>query len=141
LMPLSFAEFGPRLNPGSFMETPLKPDAAQGPGTPGNINMAAADATRKLLATLWQKNLPVLQDRQAELDKASEEALWQTLTPQAREDAAATAHKLAGSLGMFGYPQGTELARKIEQMLTHWDVIDGAELRELTVALRSSLNL
>jgi len=102
---------------------------------------SAEIATRKLLATLWQRNLPVLLDRLAELDKAAEDAVWQTLTSQAREDAAMTAHKLAGSLGMFGYPQGTELARKIEQMLTHWDVIDGAELRELTVALRSSLNL
>jgi len=96
---------------------------------------------RKMLATLWQRNLPVLMDRLAELDKAADDAMWQTLTAQSREDAAGTAHKLAGSLGMFGYQQGTELARKIEQMLTHWDVIDGAELKDLTVALRSSLNL
>jgi HPt (histidine-containing phosphotransfer) domain-containing protein len=102
---------------------------------------SAEDATRKLLATLWQRNLPILQDRLHELDRAAEDAVWQTLTPQAREDAAATAHKLAGSLGMFGYTHGTELARKIEQLLEHWDAIDGAELRDLTTALRASLNL
>lgn len=109
--------------------------------TPPSTPTSAEVATRKLLATLWQRNMPVLLDRLAELDKAADDAVWQTLTSQGREDAAMTAHKLAGSLGMFGYPQGTELARKIEQMLTHWDVIDGAELKDLAVALRANLSL
>ncbi len=40
-----------------------------------------------------------------------------TLTTPLRSEAAIAAHKLAGSLGMFGYHEGTRLARELEALL------------------------
>ena len=73
---------------------------------------APNDATKKLLAQLWEKSLPVLRERLAQLEAAAEPN--RTLSAEARREAANTAHKLAGSLGMFGYPKGTALARELE---------------------------
>ena len=109
----------------------------------------AAEATRQLLATLWERNRPVTLERLAELDHAAEASATGTLTAEARRSAISTAHKLAGSLGMFGYPEGTELARNIEQLLESAGENSGGSLtsaqalslRELTESLRASLSL
>ena len=100
-----------------------------------------ADATRQLLATLWERNRPLFLERIAELDAASEACAHHTLTPDARHSAMSTAHKLAGSLGMFGYPEGTELARKLEVLLGSPEHLNPLVLRELTTCLRESLSL
>jgi hypothetical protein len=42
---------------------------------------------------------------------------------------------------MFGYPRGTELARELEQLLDGSGPVDVIALRQLVVALRSSLPL
>ena len=63
-----------------------------------------------LLATLWQKHLPQVLARIDLLDRAATD-----LTLHA--EAHATAHKLAGSLGMYGYQSATEAARLYEQEL------------------------
>jgi HPt (histidine-containing phosphotransfer) domain-containing protein len=99
------------------------------------------ESAKNMLAALWDRNLPVLRDRLAQLDAVSEAAATDKLTPEMREDAASTAHKLAGSLGMFGYPRGTEFARKIEVLLNESGTADALSLRELTCSLRESLNL
>jgi HPt (histidine-containing phosphotransfer) domain-containing protein len=106
--------------------------------------MSAAEAeekSRQLLATLWQRNLPVLKERLTQLDEAAEAAAKHALAPPLRKEAGSTAHKLAGSLGMFGYPRGTELARSIEVLLDAPESVDALVLRELTTALRESLSL
>jgi HPt (histidine-containing phosphotransfer) domain-containing protein len=97
--------------------------------------------TRQLLANLWERNLPLLLERLAELDRAAASAAAHTLTPEARHSAAAIAHKLSGTLGMFGYPQGTELARSLEVLLETPGPLDAIALRDLTAALRESLSL
>lgn len=106
----------------------------------------AAEATRQLLNTLWERNRPLFLERIAELEGAAEAAATGTLTDESRRSAISTAHKLAGSLGMFGYPEATELARKIENILE--DTVgdspsepDALALRELTTALRASIPL
>ena len=99
------------------------------------------ESAKKMLAALWERNLPVLHDRLAQLDAASEAAVTGTLNPEQREDASSTAHKLAGSLGMFGYQRGTEFARKMELLLNEPGPADALSLRELAASLRESVNL
>jgi HPt (histidine-containing phosphotransfer) domain-containing protein len=99
------------------------------------------ESAKKMLAALWERNLPVLRDRLAQLDAAADAAATGTLTPEMREDAAGTAHKLAGSLGMFGYQRGTEFARKLEVLLNDPGSADALTLRELSASLRESVNL
>jgi HPt (histidine-containing phosphotransfer) domain-containing protein len=99
------------------------------------------ELARQLIASLWERSVPLISERLAELDRASEAAVHSSLTPKLRTSAADTAHKLAGSLGMFGYPRGTELARELEQLLEGHEPVDAIALRQLVVALRSSLPL
>lgn len=99
------------------------------------------DVARELISALWERSAPLITDRLNGLDIACEAAVIGRLSPMMRRGAADTAHKLAGSLGMFGYPRGTELAREIEQLLENDGVVDAVTLRELVVELRASLPL
>ena len=99
------------------------------------------DVARELISALWERSVPLITDRLNGLDIACEAANLGRLSPIMRRGAMDTAHKLAGSLGMFGYPRGTELAREIEQMLEDEGVVDSGLLRELVVELRGCLPL
>jgi HPt (histidine-containing phosphotransfer) domain-containing protein len=55
-----------------------------------------------------------------------------------RRDAEHEAHKLAGSLGMFGFPTGSELARELELML-EGDAPIGDDFAELVARLAAVL--
>lgn len=108
------------------------------------MNSAATkpgDVARQLITALWDRSLPIIYERLNTLDMACQAAVLDELTPAIRSSAADTAHKLAGSLGMFGYPRGTELAREIEHLLEADGGVDPALLRQLVLGLRSSLPL
>jgi len=99
------------------------------------------EATRKLLASLWERSLPVLRERCALLERAATAAQAGTLTPELRAEATAIAHKLSGSLGMFGYPEGTDLARRIEEHLEAPTPTDAPRLTHDVTALLATLPL
>ena len=48
-----------------------------------------------------------------------------------QQEAKSSAHKLAGSLGGFGFPEGSKLAKQIENLLEHEEV-DREEIKELS---------
>ena len=96
-------------------------------------------ATKVLLEQLWQRSLPVLMERLDILDAAAEEARSGLLAKDLRTQAIMESHKLAGSLGMFGYSEGTRLARVIEVLLEAPGEPDSQEFVSLTTALRASL--
>jgi HPt (histidine-containing phosphotransfer) domain-containing protein len=98
----------------------------------------AQSPTQKLIAALWQRNQPQILERLAILDRAAAEAAAARLSPILREQAAEVAHKLAGSLGMFGFEQGTRFARELEQHLESPEP-DALILATLTVELRKIL--
>jgi HPt (histidine-containing phosphotransfer) domain-containing protein len=72
------------------------------------------EKTRALLQDLWERNLPIIHARLNLLDEA---ANAEPLPDKLRIDAMNVAHKLAGSLGMFGFTEGTRLARQLELAL------------------------
>ena len=98
------------------------------------------DPTSALLATLWQRNRPLIEERLNLLDRAAIAAAAGTLDADSREEAADVAHKLAGSLGMYGYDEGTRLARKLE-LLLDYRTPDASQIEKLAIALRASLSL
>ena len=114
---------------------------ANGSGHAAVHGTRPGDVARELISALWERSVPLLTDRLNGLDIACEAAVIGRLSPMMRRGAADTAHKLAGSLGMFGYPRGTELAREIEQLLENDGAVDAVVLRELVVELRASLPL
>jgi HPt (histidine-containing phosphotransfer) domain-containing protein len=73
----------------------------------------AEDKTASLLAALWVRNRPIVEQRLAVLDQAAAGPL----TEELRVEACSSAHKLAGSLGMYGYDEGTRIARELEALL------------------------
>ncbi|HEX3572334.1 MAG TPA: Hpt domain-containing protein [Acidobacteriaceae bacterium] len=98
----------------------------------------AADKTSALLAKLWVKIQPLVEERLVVLDRASSAATQGMLTEDLRTEAQSSAHRLAGSLGMYGFDEGTRIAREIEQLL------DGgapapARLNALVAELRASI--
>jgi HPt (histidine-containing phosphotransfer) domain-containing protein len=96
------------------------------------------DKIESILADLWRKNLPVLKDRLDLLDRTASAASGD-LTEAARMEALSIAHKLSGSLGMFGYTEGTEIARQIEHILKQPTPENLNTLTELTTNLRKTL--
>lgn len=95
----------------------------------------------ELLSRIWLQNLPIMRDRVACLEAAAAEAESGGLSAARRTEASDVAHKLAGSLGMFGYPAGTEIARVIEQMLETEAPVDGTAFVTLASKLRAALPL
>jgi HPt (histidine-containing phosphotransfer) domain-containing protein len=100
----------------------------------------AAAKTTGLLKALWEKNLPVLRERVGLLERAAEEAAAGRLSEALRVEAVGVAHKLAGSLGMFGYQDGTLAARELEVALGV-SPVDAMTLGRLVRALRDALPL
>jgi hypothetical protein len=92
-----------------------------------------------LLAQLWQKNLPTIRERLDLLDQFGSAAVSGTLEEHTRIDALNIAHKLAGTLGMYGYQQGTEVASKMERILKSPTPETLITLRALAADLRKSL--
>jgi HPt (histidine-containing phosphotransfer) domain-containing protein len=97
-----------------------------------------ADRTASLLAALWVRNRPLVEQRLDSLDQAIAAASDGTLSVELREEAADNAHKLAGSLGMYGFPEGTQLAREIE-ILLDYRTPNLPRLTTLTAELRQTL--
>lgn len=98
----------------------------------------AEDKTAALLAVLWVKVRPLVEERLAVLDKAAVAASAGTLADDLRKEAMSNAHKLAGSLGMYGYDEGTRVARELEVLLGGAKP-DAARLAKLIAELREAV--
>jgi HPt (histidine-containing phosphotransfer) domain-containing protein len=99
---------------------------------------AVQTATQKAIAALWQRNQPQILERLALLDRAAAAARAGALTPALHAEAIAVAHKLAGSLGMFGFHEGTRIARELEQHLES-EELNPTTFTALTAQLRQSI--
>src|ERR1700749_4322726 len=73
--------------------------------------------TKAMLAAVWSKNREVLLHRMDSIDEFCRRLPDSTNDQALREQASSDAHKLAGSLGMFGLAEGTSLAREIEYLI------------------------
>ncbi len=98
----------------------------------------AQSRTTRLIAELWRKNQPQILERIDVLESAAAAADSGTLSDVQRMEAESLAHKLAGSLGMFGFPAGTTLARALEDEFHH-ETPSPDILNTLTRDLRAEL--
>ncbi len=106
-----------------------------------NVPMRAVPAVdpSQLLALIWQRNLPLTRDRLERLEAAAREAEAGQLSASTRFEALSMAHKLAGCLGMFGFPNATETARQLELLLETGALQSAPQLRLLTERLRAQV--
>lgn len=96
------------------------------------------DKTQALLETLWRKNRPIIEERLAILDRAAAASSAGSIPDDLRKEANGTAHKLAGALGMYGYDEGTRIARELEIMLAA-EGADSGRLNTLVGELRATV--
>jgi HPt (histidine-containing phosphotransfer) domain-containing protein len=76
---------------------------------------AATIAAR--LAQLWQSSRPTILERLSILRAAHAALLANPEDTAARSEGREAAHKLSGVLGVFGMPQGSEIAHIVEECL------------------------
>jgi HPt (histidine-containing phosphotransfer) domain-containing protein len=92
------------------------------------------------LQAIWERNLPQTRERVALLQRAAAQlSHTRTLDADLHSEALSLAHKLAGSLGMFGFAAGTEHARAIEAELSHGGLPQPERLQSHVDALVLSL--
>jgi diguanylate cyclase (GGDEF)-like protein len=106
-------------------------------GTPETTDVRSA------LVALWKEHRGTIRERINSIDKAIVSLMQNELTKELREAAARDAHKLSGSLGTFGYSDGTRLARELERQFegdAPLSPTDSVQLSELAVALRRELD-
>lgn len=84
-----------------------EPPAMAGPRDP-------KQSLQSLLADIWERSKQMEIDRVAVLEDAQMLASSGRLDEPGRVKAMEAAHKLAGALGTFGLPRGTDLARELE---------------------------
>lgn len=98
--------------------------------------------TMTAVAKIWERFKEATINRLIVLEQAVMALLEGILSDELRRQAEREAHKLAGSVGMFGFAEGSRLARTIEQMLQAGTPLGQAEtlrLSELVVLLRREL--
>jgi DNA-binding response OmpR family regulator/HPt (histidine-containing phosphotransfer) domain-containing protein len=83
------------------------------------IDMLAHDATGapQFLTAIWNRYHQQTLDRLASIERASLALQTLSLTPEIRQQACQSAHTLAGTLGTFGLPLGSQAAKRIELLL------------------------
>jgi diguanylate cyclase (GGDEF)-like protein len=102
-----------------------------------------ADSVQDALLQLWNEHRDTIRARVDAIERAVVDLMQDELTQDTREDARREAHKLAGSLGTFGYSDGTRLARELERFLegeTPIPANKSVQLSELVIALRRELD-
>ncbi len=101
-------------------------EAAPSPGEPDTAN-----AAREAAITTFERFRPTIDERMAALREAAL-ALKANHLPAAVQTAAqGAAHKLAGSLGLFGYGAGSHLARRLEDWLEQPELSQGKTFSRL----------
>jgi len=105
--------------------------------SPGRVNVATA------LRTLWEEHSDRIFGRIETIEEAIVALMDERLEDGLRQEAVRDAHKLAGSLGTFGFPEGTRIARDLERSLEGENPPereDAVRLSELVVALRHAID-
>ncbi|MEM8809883.1 MAG: response regulator [Cyanobacteria bacterium P01_G01_bin.38] len=102
---------------------------------------AAHQANTKTTA-VWDRAKQRLSNRIAVIEQATSAGITDTLADELRQQAEREAHKLAGSLGMFNFDEGSQLAREAELAFHNWPSLKShqrSHLAELVAALRQSV--
>jgi HPt (histidine-containing phosphotransfer) domain-containing protein len=89
-------------------------------------------------ARVWAQFHDVIFERLAAIELAANALRRATLTSEVRQKAVLEAHRLAGSLGMVGLADGTQVAREIEHLLGE-HAVQASEAPQRLVDLSATL--
>ncbi|MDJ0703579.1 MAG: response regulator [Leptolyngbyaceae cyanobacterium MO_188.B28] len=116
---------------------PAPPAAAPSPNPSESVQPAYNEA----IAALWRQYQGLMAERLDALKQAMQAIEADALSEELRQTAGRAAHKLAGVLGMFERPEGTQLARQLETMLVGSDRKQDSQIPALVNQLEALLNL
>jgi HPt (histidine-containing phosphotransfer) domain-containing protein len=119
-----------------MMPPPPSDDPSQR-STPGNPE-DRENRQQKLhvmLAGIWERSKTTLAERVEILRQVTAAAASNSLDDPGRARAVDSAHKLAGVLGTFGLPRGTELAREAEETFGRRQVLSPTDVARLGVLI------
>ncbi len=94
-----------------------------------------------MIATIWERSKETVAGHVEILQQAWSLASRNELDETARLRAVDSAHKLAGVLGTFGLPRGTDLARMAEESFGQRVKLSAAELKRVGAALQELSSL
>ncbi|KAF3884637.1 MULTISPECIES: response regulator [Nostocales] len=119
----------------SIPDRPVSTDESKSKKRPHTKNIASINQVLERFCNSFGQQVAVLEQAKTALlaGNFSEELQRETLHE---------AHKLAGSMGTFGYPEGTRLARAVEHLLIHNRIETDAEIcqfSQLVTALQQEL--
>jgi HPt (histidine-containing phosphotransfer) domain-containing protein len=95
------------------------------------MNEDAATKIAARLTELWRTSRPTIMERMAILHSSCDSLTRNPLNTEARALGLETAHKLSGVLGVFGLPQGSEIASAIEFQLKSEEPLTPGDLTDL----------
>ena len=90
------------------------------------------------LAMLWDRHRPNIMDRISLLELKTADVLRDVIDEEGIVEGSDAAHKLAGSLGTFGFDAASRAALEAESLLRE-STIDGRLLAETVTSLRASI--
>jgi DNA-binding response OmpR family regulator/HPt (histidine-containing phosphotransfer) domain-containing protein len=85
----------------------------------------------QFLNGIWDRHYPQMLDRVARIDRVITATEDRSLTTEIRHEARHCAHNLAGSLGTFGLPLGSKVAKQLELLLAEQTDLTSEHLLQL----------
>ena len=99
--------------------------------TQEGLSLQAAQQANVKTTAVWERTKQRLSSRIALIEQATSAGLADTLADELRQQAIKEAHKLAGSLGMFNFDEGSQLAREAELALQNWPQLPSQQRTQL----------
>lgn len=121
---------------------PAKDEEREKTASITRLPLASPDSLQLGINAIWGKFKGKILSRVQTIDQAASALIAGNLSDEMLQEAVRESHKLAGSLGTFGFYQGSNIAREIEQLLQQkapWGEEQLPRLRSLVVALRQEL--
>ena len=107
------------------------------------LNLSQADTkVRAAVAQIWIKFKESLPEKLIIFEQTGTSLASGSLDSELRQNAQREAHRLIGSLGSFGFLEGSEVAREIDQLLQSQTTVgqqDATRLQELIQLLQQAL--
>ena len=110
-------------------------DGAQAGAALAKQALPSNEQIKAELSVVWEKYKGLNQSRLEQLEQATHSLLNYRLTESQCKIAHQVAHKLAGALGIFGFSEGSYLAREIEVILKDYKILDSLKGRYLAESL------
>jgi HPt (histidine-containing phosphotransfer) domain-containing protein len=101
----------------------------------------ANEQLQQLLLKLWVNSKATIAERLETIRHAQTQMAQNSLQNSTRSQAVDAAHKLAGILGTFGLPEGTELARQVEEGLSTTNPSEGLSVEGLDALVKQLAGL